>query len=150
MKKVRCLFLVLLLLTLFCGCKDSKANEYDAVDMSYEHISELNDFKCYASYLDKNTTIEGETAKELYKVVTESSEGLEHSPASSQSDYIYLVFYNSTDVYPSSDEVTEFYGCYFIYSDGLLRFAGSPYHSAIFSYQPEKSIFISVLEKTFP
>ena len=117
--------------------------------MSCDHICELNDFKCYVSYLDKNTTIEGEKAKELYKAVTESSAGLEHSPAFSQSDYIYLVFYNSTDVYPSSDKVTEFYGCYHIYSDGLLQFAGSPYHSAIFSYQLEKSIFNSVLEKTF-
>ncbi len=150
MRKISCLFLVLLLTTIFCSCEDSKPDEYDAVDMSYEHISELNDFKCYASYLDKNTTIEGETAKELYKEVTESTVGLEHSLASSQSDYIYLVFYNSTDVYPSSDKITEFYGCYFIYSDRLLQFAGSPYHSATFSYQPEKSIFTSVLEKTFP
>jgi len=148
-KKISCLFLAFLLITLFCGCKDNPSDGYDAADMSYEHISELNNFKCYAEYLDKNTTIEGETAKELYKAVTEAGEGLEHSAATSQGDYIYLVFYNSTDVYPSSDKVTEFYGCYHIYSDGLLRFAGSPYHSAIFSYQLEKSIFDSVLEKTF-
>ena len=149
MKKISCLVVALLLLTLFCGCNVSKSNDYDAVDMSYKHICELNDFKCYVSYLDKNTTIEGEKAKELYKAITESSAGLEPSPAFSQSDSIYLVFYNSTYDYPSADKITEFYGCYFVYSDGLLRFTGSPYHSAIFSYQLEKSIFNSVLEKTF-
>ncbi len=150
MKKISCLFLAFLLITLFCGCKDNPSDGYDAVDMSYEHISELNNFKCYASYLDQETTIEGEEAKELYKAITESSAGLEHSPAFSQSDSIYLVFYNSTyDYHPSADKITEFYGCYFVYSDGLLQFTGSPYISAIFSYQLEKSIFDSVLEKTF-
>jgi len=149
MKKISILFVSILLLNLFSGCQFNKSTEYDTVNLSYEHILELNHFKCYASYLDQETTIEGEEAKELYKIVSESNEGIEHSPSSSQNDYIYLVFYNSTSDYPSTDERTEFYGSYHIYSDGLLRFTGSPYHSAIFSYQLEKSIFNSVLEKTF-
>ena len=149
MKKISCLFVALLLLTLFCGCNVSKSNDYDAVDLSYEHILELNDFKCYASYLDQKTTIEGEEAKELYKIVSESNEGIEHSPSSSQNDYIYLVFYNSTSGYPSTDERTEFYGSYYIYSDGLLQFSGSPYHSAVFSYKLKNNIFDDVLKKTF-
>ena len=149
MKKISCLFVALVLLTLFCGCNVSKSNDYDAVDLSYEHILELNDFKCYASYLDQETTIEGEEAKELYKTVFESNAGIEHSPASSQSDYIYLVFYNSSSNFPSADEVTEFYGSYHVYSDGLLQFSGSPYHSAVFSYKLKNNIFDDVLKKTF-
>ena len=147
MKKISCLFLVLL--TFLCGCGVNNSNGYDAVDLSYEHILELNHFKCYASYLDQETTIEGEEAKELYKIVSESNEGIEHSPSSSQNDYIYLVFYNSTSGYPSTDERTEFYGSYYIYSDGLLQFLGSPYHSAIFSYELKNSIFNDVFEKVF-
>ena len=142
MKKISCLFLVLL--TLLCGCGVNNSNGYDAVDLSYEHICELSNFKCYASYLDQEITIEGEQAKELYKTVSESNTGIEHSPTSSQSNYIYLVFYNSTYNYPSADETTEFYGCYFIYSDGLLQFSGSPYHSAIFSLELKNSIFNDV------
>ena len=149
MKKISCLFVALLLQTLFCGCNVSKSNDYDAIDLSYEHILELNHFKCYASYLDQETTIEGEEAKELYKTVFESNEGIEHSPSSSQNDYIYLVFYNSTSDYPSTDERTEFYGSYHIYSDGLLQFSGSPYHSAVFSYKLKNNIFDDVLKKTF-
>ena len=149
MKKISCLFVALVLLTLFCGCNVSKSNDYVAVDLSYEHILELNHFKCYASYLDQETTIEGEEAKELYKIVSESNEGIEHSPSSSQNDYIYLVFYNSTSDYPSADERTEFYGSYYIYSDGLLQFSGSPYHSAVFSYKLKNNIFDDVLKKTF-
>ena len=84
-----------------------------------------------------------------YKIVSESNEGIEHSPSSSQNDYIYLVFYNSTSVYPSTDERTEFYGSYYIYSDGLLQFSGSPYHSAVFSYKLKNNIFDDVLKKTF-
>ena len=80
MKKISCLFVALVLLTLFCGCNVSKSNDYDAVDLSYEHILELNHFKCYASYLDQETTIEGEEAKELYKIVSVSNEVIEHSP----------------------------------------------------------------------
>ena len=148
MKKISCLFLVLLLI--LCGCNVNDSDDIGAVDLSYEHISKLNNFKCYASYLDQEITVEGEAAKELYKTVFESKTNVEHSPESPQSDYIYLVFYNSTSDYPSADKITEFYGCYFVYSDGLLRFTGSPYQSAIFSYQLEKSIFNSVLEKTFP
>jgi hypothetical protein len=147
MKKISCLFLVLL--TFLCGCGVNNSNGYDAVDLSYEHICELSNFKCYASYLDQEITIEGEQAKELYKTVSESNTGIEHSPTSSQSNYIYLVFYNSTYNYPSADETTEFYGCYFIYSDGLLQFSGSPYHSAIFSYELKNSIFNDVFEKVF-
>ena len=149
MKKISILFVSILLLNLFSGCQFNKSTEYDAVDLSYEHILELNHFKCYASYLDQETTIEGEEAKELYKTVSESKTGIEHSPTSSQSNYIYLVFYNSTYNYPSADETTEFYGCYFIYSDGLLQFSGSPYHSAIFSYELKNSIFNDVFEKVF-
>ena len=149
MKKISILFVSILLLNLFSGCQFNKSTEYDAVDLSYEHILELNHFKCYASYLDQETTIEGEEAKELYKIVSASNEGIEHSPSSSQNDYIYLVFYNSTYNYPSADETTEFYGCYFIYSDGLLQFSGSPYHSAIFSYELKNSIFNDVFEKVF-
>ena len=147
MKKISCLFLVLL--TFLCGCGVNNSNGYDAVDLSYEHICELSNFKCYASYLDQEITIEGEQAKELYKTVSESNIGIEHSPTSSQSNYIYLVFYSSTYNYPSADETTEFYGCYFIYSDGLLQFSGSPYHSAIFSYELKNSIFNDVFEKVF-
>ena len=149
MKKISILFVSILLLNLFSGCQFNKSTEYDAVDLSYEHILELNHFKCYASYLDQETTIEGEEAKELYKIVSESNEGIEHSPSSSQNDYIYLVFYNSTSDYPSTDERTEFYGSYYIYSDGLLQFSGSPYHSAVFSYKLKNNIFDDVLKKTF-
>ena len=149
MKKISILFVSILLLNLFSGCQFNKSNEYDAVDLSYEHILELNHFKCYASYLDQETTIEGEEAKELYKIVSESNEGIEHSPSSSQNDYIYLVFYNSTSSYPSTDERTEFYGSYCIYSDGILQFSGSPYHSAVFSYKLKNNIFDDVLKKTF-
>ena len=141
MKKISILFVSILLINLFSGCQFDKSTEYDAVDLSYEHILELNHFKCYASYLDQETTIEGEEAKELYKIVSESNEGIEHSPSSSQNDYIYLVFYNSTSGYPSTDERTEFYGSYYIYSDGLLQFSGSPYHSAVFSYKLKNNIF---------
>ncbi len=148
MKKISCLFLVLLLI--LCGCNVNDSDDIGAVDLSYEHISKLNNFKCYASYLDQEITVEGEAAKELYKTVFESKTNVEHSPESSQSDYIYLVFYNSTSDYPSTDNAADFYGCYHVYSDGLLRFTGLPYQSAIFSYQLEKSIFNSVLEKTFP
>ena len=149
MKKISILFVSILLLNLFSGCQFNKSTEYDAVDLSYEHILGLNHFKCYASYLDQETTIEGEEAKELYKIVSESNEGIEHSPSSSQNDYIYLVFYNSTSGYPSTDERTEFYGSYYIYSDGLLQFSGSPYHSAVFSYKLKNNIFDDVLKKTF-
>ena len=147
MKKISCWFLVLL--TILCGCSVNSTDDYNAIDWSYEHICELSDFKCYASYLDQKITIEGEAAKELYKTVSESMAKTEPSSTSSQSDYIYLVFYNSTSDYPSADEVTEFYGSYFVYHDELLRFSGSPYHSAIFSYKLENSIFNDVLEKTF-
>ena len=149
MKKISILFVSILLLNLFSGCQFNKSTEYDAVDLSYEHILELNHFKCYASYLDQETTIEGEEAKELYKIVSESNEGIEHSPSSSQNDYIYLVFYNSTSDYPTTDERTEFYGSYYVYSDGLLQFSGSPYHSAVFSYKLKNNIFDDVLKKTF-
>ena len=149
MKKISILFVSILLLNLFSGCQVNKSTEYDAVDLSYEHILELNHFKCYASYLDQEITIEGEEAKELYKIVSESNDGIEPSPSSSQSDYIYLVFYNSTSCYLSMDESTEFYGSYRIYSDGLLQFSGSPYHSAVFSYKLKSSIFDDVLKKTF-
>ena len=149
MKKISILFVSILLLNLFSGCQFNKSTEYDDVDLSYEHILELNHFKCYASYLDQETTIEGEEAKELYKIVSESNEGIEHSPSSSQNDYIYLVFYNSTSDYPSTDERTEFYGSYYIYSDGLLQFSGSPCHSAVFSYKLKNNIFDDVLKKTF-
>ena len=107
MKKISCLFLVLLII--LCGCSANGSDYNDAVDLSYERICELNDFKCYVSYLEQKITIEGEEAKELYKIVSESNEGIEHSPSSSQNDYIYLVFYNSTYNYPSADETTEFY-----------------------------------------
>ena len=150
MKKISILFVSILLLNLFSGCQFNRSIEYEAVDLSYEHILELNDFKCYASYLDEKTTIEGEKAKELYKAVAGSQEGLQHSPTPPRSDGIEVVFYNSTATYPSSDDVTEFYGCYSIYSDGLLQFTGSPYHSSLFSYQLENSLFDSVLEKVFP
>ena len=149
MKKISILFVSILLLNLFSGCQFNKSTEYDAFDLSYEHILELNHFKCYASYLDQETTIEGEEAKELYKIVSESNEGIEHSPSSSQNDYIYLVFYNSTSDYPSTDKITEFYGTYWVFSDGLLQFSGSPYHSAIFSYKLNNNIFDDVLKKTF-
>ena len=149
MKKISILFVSILLLNLFSGCQFNKSTEYDAVNLSHKHILELNHFKCYASYLDQETTIEGEEAKELYKIVSESNEGIEHSPSSSQNDYIYLVFYNSTSGYPSTDERTEFYGSYYIYSDGLLQFSGSPYHSAVFSYKIKNNIFDNVLKKTF-
>ena len=88
MKKISILFVSVLLINLFSGCQLNKFPEYDAVDLSYERILELNDFKCYASYLDQKTTIDGEEAKELYKIVSESNAGIEHSPSSSQSDYI--------------------------------------------------------------
>ena len=149
MKKISILFVSILLLNLFGGCQFNKSTEYDTVDFSYEHILELNHFKCYASYLDQETTIEGEEAKELYKIVSESNEGIEHSPSSSQNDYIYLVFYNSTSDYPSTDERTEFSGSYYIYSDGLLQFSGSPYCSAVYSYKLKNNIFVDVLKKTF-
>ena len=149
MKIISILFVSVLLINLFSGCQINKSPEYDAVDLSYEHILELIDFKCYASYHDQKTTIDGEEAKELYKIVSESNAGIEHSPSSSQSDYIYLVFYNSTSDYPSTDERTEFYGSYYIYSDGLLQISGSPYHSAIFSYKSKNNIFDEVLKKTF-
>ena len=149
MKKISILFVSILLLNLFSGCQFNKSTEYDAFDLSYEHILELNHFKCYASYLDQETTIEEEEAKELYKIVFESRKGIEHSPSSSQNDYIHLVFYNSTSGYPSTDERTEFYGSYDIYSDGLLQFSGSPYHSAVFSYKIKSNIFDDVLKKTF-
>ena len=84
MKKISILFVSILLLNLFSGCQFNKSTEYDAVDLSYEHILELNHFKCYASYLDQETTIEEEEAKELYKIVFESRKGIEHSPSSSQ------------------------------------------------------------------
>ena len=148
-KKISILFVSILLLNLFSGCQFNKSTKYDTIDLSYEHILELNDFKCYASYLDQTTTIEGEEAKELYKTVFESTEGLEHSPASSQNDYIYLVFYNSTSDYPSTDERTEFFGSCWVYSDGLLQFSESPYHSAIFSYNLKNNIFDDVLKKTY-
>ena len=150
MKKINILIIVPLLLTLFSGCQPNRPSEYPAVDMSYEHVLELDDFKCYASYLDESLTVEGETAKELYKIVTESAEGLEHSPKSPQNDSAYLIFYNSTDTFhPSSDNVTEFYGCFHIYPDGLLQFTGAPYISALFSYQLETGLFDSVLKKVF-
>ena len=148
MKKISILFVCILLLNLFSGCQFNKSTEYD-VDLSYEHILELNHFKCYASYLDQETTIEGEEAKELYKIVSESNEEIEHSPSSSQNDHICLVFYNSTSDYPSTDERMEFYGLYYIYSDGLLQFSGSPYYSAVFSYKLKNNIFDDVLKKTF-
>ncbi|MBE6663914.1 MAG: hypothetical protein E7602_05370 [Ruminococcaceae bacterium] len=149
MKKISILFVSILLLSLFSGCQFNRTTEYDAFDLSYEHILELNDFKCYAVYLEQKTTIEGEEAKELYKIASGSKAGIEHSPASSQNNYIYLVFYNSTSDYPSANERTEFYGSYFVYSDGLLQFSGSPYHSAIFSYKLKNNIFDDVLRKTF-
>ena len=49
MKRISFLVAVLLLLNLFCGCHLNKSTEHDAVDLSYEHILELNDFKCYVS-----------------------------------------------------------------------------------------------------
>ena len=119
MKKISCLFFVLLII--LCGCSDNVFNDNDIVDLSYVHIRELNDFKCYAVYLDQKTTIDGEEAKELYKTVSESNAGIEHSPASSQNDCIYLVFYNSTSDYPSTDERMDFYGSYYVYYSAFLK-----------------------------
>ena len=150
MKRFGCLFTILLLLTFFCGCSISKPNDYNAIDMSYEHICELNDFKCYVSYLGETTTITGETAKELYKILIDSTSGIERVDSSSQSESIYLVFYNSAYDYPSADKITEFYGCYLVYSDGLLKFSISPYHSSSFDYPLETNIFNSILAKIYP
>lgn len=150
MKRFCCLFVALLIL--LCGCKDNKPNSYDAIDLSYENISTLKDFKCYASYLEQDVTIVGDEAKELYKLVTEPIADLKNVPQIPQQDseFLFLVFYNSKSDFVWSDKVTEFYGCYLIYSDGSMRSTGSPYLSAGLSYQLESSIFDSVLERTFP
>ena len=151
MRKIKYLFAILLSLTLFCGCNSGDTSNPAPIDVSYEHVRELQDFKCYITYLDKSTTVGGEKAKELYKKIIEAKNGIEHSPANSESNYAYIVFYNDEGTYPTSyNQEIEFYGCYSVYADGLLSFSASPYNSAVLSYQLKDSILDSVIGDIFP
>lgn len=148
MKRFICLLFSITIL--FCGCDSSSTSnttpsDFNPIDLSYEHVVQLTDFKCLFSYQDTNTTIEGDQAKELYKLVSKAMREPEHTPTSPDSDYVHMVFYNGVEASLPSN-ITQYYGTYTIYEDGWLAFALSPYHSASFDYKLETDLFDTVIE----
>ena len=119
---------------------------FDPVDLSYENIAQLTDFKCYAAYQDTTTTVDGVRAKDLYHLLCGAIQGQEHTPTFSDGNSVYLVFYSSEAEYPLDKTNTRFLGTYTIYDDGLLVFSGSPFHSAAFDYKLESDIYHSVMD----
>lgn len=123
------------------------SSNFESVDLSYENVAKLTDFKCYVSYQEKDLTIDGTRAKDLYNIVHNEMNKREHTPTFSYGNNVHLVFYNSKEEYPSKNiNAISFWGTYTIYEDGLLVFSGSPFHSAAFAYKIESSLYNSVID----
>ncbi len=123
------------------------SSNFGPVDLSYDNVAKLTDFKCYISYQEKTLTVDGTRAKDLYKLMCIEMNKQEHTPIFSDGNYVYLVFYNSKEEYPAENiNVTSYLGTYAIYEDGLLVFSMSPYHSASFAYKLESSLYNSVID----
>lgn len=163
MKRLLCFLLIIMAFITLTACNandshldtDESGNtnnttteysDFDPVDLSYENIAELTDFKCYISSQENTLTVNGTCAKELYNLVYNEMSKRDHIPVSSDGKYVYLVFYNSEEEFPSNSiKANSFRGTYTIYDDGLLVFSGSPYHSAAFSYKVDSYLYDSVI-----
>ena len=159
MKRLMCAIVMMLLL--FCGCEAGvdtdvaptnsdrpASHSFKPVDLSLENVLQLTDFKCYVSHNNETFTIEGEGAKSLYKIII-SSEKEQISHTLSKSDSVYLLFYNSSEYYSAGNDnfdVTDFYGAYSVFDNGVMNFSGSPFMSAIYSYKTDATLFQTVIK----
>lgn len=148
MKRIAILLFILIFLLCSCSTTAEKSttntSNSKSEDLSYENINELADFKCYISHNDNIVTIEGYSAKELYNLIGNAKGEEIQTSTYPDGDYVYLVFYNSTEEYPSKN-ANEFYGAYTIYDNGILNYSRSPYHSAAFNYKLNSNIFNSII-----
>ena len=115
------------------------------MDLSFESISQLTNFKCEAIYQDSSITIEGDQAKDLYMQVQNAIIQDKQTPTYSDHEYVYLVFYDGT-VGSFSDNLNRCYGVCTIYDDNLLKFSLSPLHSAVYDYKVDIGLFDSVID----
>lgn len=145
MKRTFCLFLIGIVLISLTACSSNNGQENNIANSS--NLNQLTDFKCYAAYQDATITIDGIPAKDLYNLISGAAKEQEHNPASSNKNYIYLVFYNSEAEFPLEEiNTNSFWGAYTIYDDGSLVFSKSPYHSAASDYQLDSNIYYSVID----
>ena len=167
MKRLFCFLLIALTLITLTACDTNDSNSdtdelentnnttteysnFEPVDLSYENVAKLTDFKCYVSSQEKTITVDGTCAKDLYNLVYNEMSKRDHTPTSSNGNYVYLVFYNSEEEFPTENiKVASFRGTYTIYDDGLLVFSGSPYHSAAFNYKIDSDLYDSVIDMIF-
>ncbi len=122
---------------------------HNPVDLSYDNINNLTDFKCYISHNDNIATIDGSSAKELYKLIWDAKGEEIYTTSNADGDYVYMVFYNSLEEYPS-ENINEFFGTYTVSDDGILTFSVSPYQSLAFDYKLNSNIFNSILDIISP
>ena len=155
MKRLFCfLFIALTFITLTaCDANDSNLDTDELENTNNTTTEYYNfepDFKCYVSSQEKTITVDGTCAKDLYNLVYNEMSKRDHTPTSSNGNYVYLVFYNSEEEFPTENiKVASFWGTYTIYDDGLLVFSGSPYHSAAFNYKIDSDLYDSVIDMIF-
>lgn len=164
MKRLFCLLISIMIFIPLTACRTHNSNldtiesettdntiadssNFEPIDLSYENVAKLTDFKCYVSFREKSFTINGSRAKDLYNIVHENTNEALDTPSFSDKNYVYLVFYNNKEDYPSENiSANNYYGIYAIYEDGVLEFSGSPYHSAIFEYKTEPNLYNLVVD----
>lgn len=140
MKRTLCLALVLLFL--LCGCGGE-------LPFFVRDVDDLDNFHChvYLSPSDETITLDGDDAKEAYRIVTKALRGAESVTDGPGDEQVDLIFYTG-DTDPLDDIVgTENqYGCYAVGASGVVMYVASVETSHSFHYQAKPSVYEKIIK----
>ena len=157
MKKI-CCFLVLFCV-LFSACsRQTQAQtqtqyttlDGDIVDASYDAVAKVKDFKCDVSFRERQFTIEGEKAKEIYKLLSDNLSQEKRVASAPDVESIDILFYSGEKIDRSPYALVDggtIYGIYHVSRD-MVWFSPSPVVSVAYFYETEPTLFEQVCALT--
>ena len=154
MKRVCCVLVLLCLLLSACSKQaQTHFTTLDGdiiVDASYDAVSKVKDFKCDVSFRERQFTIEGEKAKEIYKLLSDNLSQEKRDAPAPDVESIDILFYSGEKIDHSPYALVDggtIYGIYHVSRD-MVWFSPSPVTSVVYFYETEPTLFEQVCALT--